>query len=236
MFVWTEQLPATANRISLSDRIDRFGMPLAQVEWRPIPSDETTLGATIRKLRSYWDRHHLDRLCRLRWTPEASDDTLSVADLATEVFHPSGTTRMGRDSRSSVVDPDELRCHRSQTSGLSVRRCFRLPAAPGGPHPPSIGNTCGLSASRHSLEADPITETRCARRSHVQPWEKGRQIQRIQWWHGLQRYADIRRPDRDSGHVARDGIRICRADICPPGPVFKQPDPAPPPTWLEEPG
>jgi choline dehydrogenase-like flavoprotein len=136
MFVWIEQLPATTNRISLSDRIDRFGMPLAQVEWQPIPSDETTFRAAIRKLRSYWDRHHLDRLCRLRWTPEASDETLSIVDGATEVFHPSGTTRMGRDSRSSVVDPNELRCHR--VSNLRVVSASVFPTAG------STGPTCTL--------------------------------------------------------------------------------------------
>ena len=136
MFVWIEQLPATTNRISLSNRVDRFRVPLAQVEWRPIPSDETTFRATIRKLRSYWDRHHLDRLCRLRWTPEASDESLSVAEGATEVFHPSGTTRMGRDSRSSVVDPDELRCH--GVSNLRVVSASVYPTAG------STGPTCTL--------------------------------------------------------------------------------------------
>jgi choline dehydrogenase-like flavoprotein len=51
--ICAEQVPNRDNRILLSDRKDRLGMPLARLEWQPGAHDERTLRACIARLRSY---------------------------------------------------------------------------------------------------------------------------------------------------------------------------------------
>jgi choline dehydrogenase-like flavoprotein len=123
MNVWIEQVPHHANRISLSEKCDPFGIPMARVEWAPRDAEERAFQACIARLRSYWERHDCDRFCELDWTVQAGDDVNSVAKA---VFHPSGSTRMGIDPTESVVDLD-LRCHR--VPNLSVASASVFPTA-----------------------------------------------------------------------------------------------------------
>lgn len=110
LMVCAEQLPHTANRIRLGTERDRFGLPKALLEWKPREADERTFGSAVARLGSYWSKAGFDRLCPLRWTPEASEGPPALVRHAQACAHPSGSTRMGSDARHSVVGPD-LRCH-----------------------------------------------------------------------------------------------------------------------------
>jgi choline dehydrogenase-like flavoprotein len=88
-----EQLPRAENRVVLSDRRDRFGVPLARVETR---LDATDLEVLV----SIWGR--------LGELAEASGLSgfvgQSTAYDTPNASHIGGTCRMGRDPARSVVD------------------------------------------------------------------------------------------------------------------------------------
>ncbi|GLS30393.1 Choline dehydrogenase [Mesorhizobium albiziae] len=110
MMTCVEQLPQWDNRIRLSQSRDRFGVPMALLEWAPTESDERTFRSAVANLAGYWRQAGLDAVCPLNLTPAAADTSTPIIAQAEACAHPSGSTRMGTDPAESVVGPD-LRCH-----------------------------------------------------------------------------------------------------------------------------
>jgi choline dehydrogenase-like flavoprotein len=143
-----EQEPNPESRVTLSEEQDRFGMPRAAVDLRFTEGD----------VRSVIGSHRvLDRALRasgiglLEYRYPEKELAASVRFQAADGYHQAGTTRMGRDPRSSVVDPN-LQVHGVEnlhiasssvfpTSGqanstfpavaLALRLAHRLNVAPG---------------------------------------------------------------------------------------------------------
>jgi choline dehydrogenase-like flavoprotein len=95
-----EQSPDKDSRVTLSDRRDRFGRPMARLEWR-VGSD------TVRTQRRF---HQLlaERLRQLRIgrLESALLDDPELEPLYEDSAHPMGATRMASDPRHGVVDTD----------------------------------------------------------------------------------------------------------------------------------
>lgn len=121
-----EQLPNWNNSISLSTERDRLGVPKPLVRWQAMPSEERTLRATIAHLGEYWRTVGLEHLCPLHWTEQVLNSDANLGESAEPCAHPSGTTRMGTDSRTSIVSPS-LRCH--AISNVSVVSASVFPTA-----------------------------------------------------------------------------------------------------------
>jgi choline dehydrogenase-like flavoprotein len=103
-----EQEPVARNRIGLSeDRQDVFGSPLATIDWRVSDLDVRNALGLAHRFEQYWTGSALRSLGTLIATSEA--DIESDMHAGGGVFHPGGTTRMGRSAREGVVDED-LRC------------------------------------------------------------------------------------------------------------------------------
>jgi len=124
--IWIEQLPHWDNRISLSEKRDRLGVPMARVEWRPREAEERTFQACIRRLRDYWHGTGLEGFCDLEWMPDLGHPDIPAISTASDLLHPSGSTRMGTDPKTSVVGPD-LSCH--AVPNLSVASASVFPSA-----------------------------------------------------------------------------------------------------------
>lgn len=103
LHVVAEQMPHDENRIALADQTDIFGTPLAAINWRVLDADLKTFFVYKRLFVDFWDRSGLSKIGTLVWT----DDSI-ISDRASQVdvFHPGGTTRMGDDPSTSVVDPN----------------------------------------------------------------------------------------------------------------------------------
>jgi hypothetical protein len=121
-----EQLPNWDNTISLGQSTDRLGIPKAQLQWRPMESEERTLRTAVYQVASYWKTTGLDLSCPLIWTKAASDKTLPLIAESVACAHPSGTTKMGTGHKTSVVAPD-LHCH--AVPNLSIVSASTFPTA-----------------------------------------------------------------------------------------------------------
>ncbi|WFS03308.1 GMC oxidoreductase [Rhizobium tumorigenes] len=97
-----EQLPDPDSRIRLSDKKDRFGKRLPQLDWR-VHAEESH---TMRRMA------HLtvEQFARLRLpAPELEPWVLDNAEMPAtfvDVAHPTGTTRMSNNRSEGVVDSD----------------------------------------------------------------------------------------------------------------------------------
>jgi choline dehydrogenase-like flavoprotein len=103
LHVVAEQMPRLDNYIALSAETDWFGLPRAAINWRVSAQDRGTFAVFRRLFDRFWDRNGLRKLGDLIWMNETSSD-LTARTSQVDVFHPGGTTRMGVDRRSAVVD------------------------------------------------------------------------------------------------------------------------------------
>jgi choline dehydrogenase-like flavoprotein len=107
-----EQSPNADSRITLADRTDILGVPLARIDWR-VGDQEAR---TVRRMT----RLFVQEMRRLGLAPP--EPVGMIADEEREFFlpdvaHPSGTTRMSADPAAGVVDPD---CAVHGVEGLHV--------------------------------------------------------------------------------------------------------------------
>lgn len=108
MHLVVEQVPDASNRITLGSRCDRFGIPVAAIDWRVTDRDHATVAAGRRAIREFFARSGLQARAVPVWSPGQD-----VGDQATrygDVYHPGGTTRMGNSPQDAVLDTD-LRVH-----------------------------------------------------------------------------------------------------------------------------
>jgi len=94
-----EQEPRPENRVRLDDRLDRFGQPLAVVDWDLSELDRRSVRILHEVLGTEFVRTGIGRV---RYD---LDDASPVWDTLIDAAHHAGTTRMGSDRRTSVTDP-----------------------------------------------------------------------------------------------------------------------------------
>jgi choline dehydrogenase-like flavoprotein len=120
--LWVEQLPQWQNRICLSEKRDALNLPMLKLEWEKTEMEEKTFRVLVEKARKYWDRH-LSPICKLEWKPEVLSPQSRLVNLAEDLAHPAGSTRMGTDPAHSVVDPS-LRVHRMPNLSVASASVF----------------------------------------------------------------------------------------------------------------
>jgi choline dehydrogenase-like flavoprotein len=117
-----EQLPQWHNRISLSDQKDALQLPKLKLEWKKTDADENLFRVMIEKIDRYW-KAHLSDVCDLEWKPEVLNSGGGMVNLAMDLAHPAGSTRMGTRPSDSVVDP-HLRVHRIENLSVASASVF----------------------------------------------------------------------------------------------------------------
>ena len=98
-----EQEPSPGNRITLSaDRQDRFGLPLAALQWGVSRRDTDHAQALADLFGDYWRLSRTAQLGEI-WPYAPEVVRASTAD-AEAFYHPGGSTRLGASAADGVVD------------------------------------------------------------------------------------------------------------------------------------
>jgi choline dehydrogenase-like flavoprotein len=116
LHVVIEQIPRPDSRISLSrDRVDEFGLPLADISWDVDPEDVANLLRVSKAFAQAWRESPMARVARLTHydLPDLRQDLVRGGG----VFHPVGSVRMWRSPEQGVVD-GELRPFRVRNASI----------------------------------------------------------------------------------------------------------------------
>ncbi|MGS5089532.1 GMC oxidoreductase [Hydrogenophaga sp. A37] len=97
-----EQAPDRDNRIQLSSRNDRFGMPLPVARWRIGELEIRTLTRLAHILRLEFGKAGLPQPVIAPWIADRDTHGVDIIDMG----HSAGTTRMASDPGRGVVDAD----------------------------------------------------------------------------------------------------------------------------------
>jgi choline dehydrogenase-like flavoprotein len=116
----TEQAPDPANRVSLADRSDKLGVPLARVNWRVGDVERRSLARAGQIAAAELRRAGLPVPTLENWVAEDRLDEGIIVDMC----HTGGTTRMSDDPSQGVVDAN---CRVHGISGLYVAGASILP-------------------------------------------------------------------------------------------------------------
>lgn len=95
-----EQLPDPDSRVTLSERRDRFGSPLARIDWRMHEQDAHAMRRAAELTVEQFPRLGLQPPVLEEWVRDRAMFPRSFVDVA----HPTGTTRMAADPAHGVVD------------------------------------------------------------------------------------------------------------------------------------
>lgn len=96
-----EQAPNPDSRVTLSEQLDRFGQPLARLDWRITELDRRSWRRGLELLAPALSRAGVGQLS----SEVANDPSFGIRGLRGGCHH-LGTTRMSRDPKDGVVDPD----------------------------------------------------------------------------------------------------------------------------------
>ncbi|HEV7449290.1 MAG TPA: GMC family oxidoreductase [Candidatus Paceibacterota bacterium] len=96
-----EQVPSATNRVTLSSAKDTLGIPKAQVAWSLNDLDKKSIVVLHRYLAQQVEQAGIGKL----HSPLLTDNP-SFGAVSEDAAHHMGTTRMGQDPRTSVVDPN----------------------------------------------------------------------------------------------------------------------------------
>jgi len=97
--VFTEQAPDPTSRVMLTDQPDAVGMPRVRTCWQLGRAEADAARAIVDEVRCEFARLGLGRVIADDWVTEGRVSALRDA------YHHAGTTRMARDPRKGVIDP-----------------------------------------------------------------------------------------------------------------------------------
>jgi choline dehydrogenase-like flavoprotein len=110
---FSEQTPDPESRVTLSSRLDEFGLRRAKIDWRLDSLTGHTLRTFTKIVGHEFQRLGLGRLKPADWLSESAPKPPEVVDS----YHPSGTTRMAITPSLGVVDAN---CQVFGVDGLYV--------------------------------------------------------------------------------------------------------------------
>jgi choline dehydrogenase-like flavoprotein len=96
-----EQSPNQESRLFLADAVDHFGRRRLAIDWRILPVDQHVIRVVAELMAKAWSSSPLASTAALVLTRRDGMDEFSTPY---DVYHPTGTIRMGTHPTNSVVD------------------------------------------------------------------------------------------------------------------------------------
>lgn len=100
LFCHVEQRPDPESRVTLSDKLDRLGMPLSKLNWKISEQERQSVRRLAHLICDEFDRLGLPKPVLSDWLEQKEGWESNFSDRA----HPTGTTRMSDDPKQGVVD------------------------------------------------------------------------------------------------------------------------------------
>jgi choline dehydrogenase-like flavoprotein len=120
--VMVEQCPNPESRVTLSSRCDALGMPVARVDWKISALETASVMRLATLMLEEFTRVGLPRPQLADWILRDDPSGAAFSDMA----HPAGTTRMGHDPLTSVVNQN-ARVHGVENLYLAGSSVFPTP-------------------------------------------------------------------------------------------------------------
>ncbi|HYY72095.1 MAG TPA: GMC oxidoreductase [Candidatus Bathyarchaeia archaeon] len=98
-----EQIPNWGSRVFLGEKRDPLGRKVLAIDWRIREDDVRVVCKVGELLRDAWRSGPLQNVAELTPTPP---ENLEAIESLYDVYHPTGTLRMGLKPEDSVVDPN----------------------------------------------------------------------------------------------------------------------------------
>ena len=121
-----EHAPSPASRVTLLEKRDKLGLPAMRIDLR---FDEADAELVVRSHETLAHALNASGRATLTYIVPLEKRVDSVLEQATDGYHQIGTTRMGDDPRSSVVDRD-CKVHDLDNLYVVSSSVFCLPAKP----------------------------------------------------------------------------------------------------------
>jgi choline dehydrogenase-like flavoprotein len=118
----TEQRPNPDSRVTLSEKRDRLGVPLAKVDWRINDDERRTISRLALLASETFLNAGLPQPQLERWIAENRPNDAVIIDMA----HTIGTTRISNSPASGVVDQD---CQVHGVAGLYIAGASTFPTS-----------------------------------------------------------------------------------------------------------
>lgn len=99
-----EQTPIDDQVISLSADCDSLGVPRAKIDWSVSEKDAALTRTLAELFLRQWQASHVNTLATLE--PRDLNKVRQEMEAGGGIYHPGGTTRMGKQPENSVVDRD----------------------------------------------------------------------------------------------------------------------------------
>lgn len=117
-----EQVPDPENRVTLSEKTDKYGTQLPLVRWRVGEAEMRTLARSACLVANSFEKAGMPVPVVDNWVTAEKYDEAAVIDMA----HTAGTTRMSEDPRTGVVDRN---CQVHGVDGLFVAGASVFPTS-----------------------------------------------------------------------------------------------------------
>ena len=143
-----EQKPDRDSRVMLADRTDRFGVPLSRIDWHVSTDEAHTLRRMAQLVAAYLENAGIQPPVPEPWVR----DEEMLPQTFTDIAHPTGTTRMARNSALGVVDEN---CEVHSVGGLFVAGSSTFPTA-GHANPTLMIVTLAIRLADHLKKVTPV--------------------------------------------------------------------------------
>lgn len=112
-YISSEQRPDPNSRVTLSQRLDRHGLPIARTDWRISDHERVSQATLARFIGDEFQRLGLPKAELIRWARDSLYEEAALSDGC----HPTGATRIANNPREGVVDAE---CQVHGVAGLFV--------------------------------------------------------------------------------------------------------------------